>query len=92
MKTTLSSLSSALTDTTVSPTVAPYVKSTTIDSKINVSFSVGARLNVNRVFIDAGYVRGITPYKISSELGSSKIYYQSAQFGVGYLLFKAKIK
>ncbi len=89
IKTTLSPLSNTA-DTTVVPKVAPYVSSTAIDNKMSLSFTGGVRVNINRFFIDADYMRSASAYKISSALGSGKIYYQTVQFGIGYKLFKPK--
>ena len=79
-------------DTTALKQVNPYVSNTTIDNKVNLSFSGGVRLHVKRIYFDAGYQQGISPYTISSGLGSSKIYYHTFQFGIGYQLFKPKKK
>lgn len=80
------------TDTTTLKTVTPYVSSTTIINKTNFSFSAGVKLNYNRFFIDAGYLQNLSPYTISSGLGSNKLYYHTVQFGIGYYLFKPKGK
>ncbi len=90
-KNTLGTLSSSA-DTTTLKEVTPYVTSTTINSKVNFSLSVGARYNVKRFYFDAGYLQGISPYTISSSLGSGKIYYHTIQIGIGYQLFKSKSK
>jgi len=90
-KNTLGTLSSSA-DTTTVKEVTPYVTSTTINSKINFSLSAGARYTVKRFYFDAGYIQGISPYTISSSLGSGKIYYHTIQVGIGYQLFKSKSK
>jgi len=79
-------------DTTASKEIGPYVNSTTINNKVNFSFSGGLRLNFNRLFIDGTYMQNITPYTISSGLGSGKVYYRTFQFGIGFQLFKRKNK
>ncbi|SDT63737.1 Outer membrane protein beta-barrel domain-containing protein [Mucilaginibacter mallensis] len=90
-KNTLGALSSSA-DTTTLKEVTPYVTSTTINSKVNFSFSAGARYNVKRFYFDAGYLQGVSPYTVSSSLGSGKIYYHTIQIGIGYQLFKSKSK
>jgi len=88
-KNTLGPLSSSA-DTTTLRTVTPYVNSTTINSKVNFSFSAGAQYNVKRFYFDATYLQGLSPYTIGSGLGSGKIYYRTVQVGIGYHLFKSK--
>jgi hypothetical protein len=90
-KNTLGALSSSADSTTVKE-ATPYVNSTTINNKLSLSLSAGVRYTVKRVFIDVGYVQGISPYTISSSLGSSKTNYHTVQFGIGYQLFKATSK
>jgi hypothetical protein len=90
-KNTLGALSSSADSTTVKE-ATPYVNSTTINNKLSFSLSAGVRYTVKRVFIDAGYVQGISPYTVSSSLGSGKINYHTIQFGIGYQLFKASSK
>jgi len=91
MKRSLSLLSNAA-DTTALKHVAPYVNGTTINNKANLSFSAGIKLNYNRVYLDAEYLQNVTPYTISSGLGSGKIYYHTVQIGIGFYLFKPKSK
>jgi len=88
-KNTLGPLSSSA-DTTTLRTVIPYVNSTAINSKVNFSFSAGAQYNVKRLYFDATYLQGLSPYTIGSNLGSGKIYYHTVQIGIGYHLFKSK--
>lgn len=89
IKTTLSSISSTA-DTTAAAELKPYLNSTKINNNLNLSLSGGVRLNLNKFYIDAGYLQGISPYTISSGLGSNKVYYHTFQFGIGYRLFKSK--
>jgi hypothetical protein len=90
-KNTLGALSSSA-DTTTLKEVTSYVNSTTINSKINFSVSAGAGYTMKRFYFDAGYLQGISPYTVSSGLGSGKIYYHTVQIGIGYQLFKSKSK
>ena len=90
-KNTLGPLSSSA-DTTTLRTVTPNVNSTTINSKVNFSFSAGAQYTIKRFYFDATYLQGLSPYTIGSGLGSGKIYYHTIQIGIGYHLFKSKSK
>ncbi len=90
-KNTLGALSSSA-DTTTLKEVTSYVTGTSINSKVNFSISAGARYTMKRFYFDAGYLQGISPYTVSSSLGSGKIYYHTVQIGIGYQLFKSKSK
>lgn len=90
-KNTLGALSSSA-DTTTVKEVTPYVTGTAINSNVNFSISAGVRYAVKRFYFDAGYLQGISPYTVSSSLGSGKIYYHTIQIGIGYQLFKSKSK
>ena len=83
---------SSSADTTTLRTVTPYVTSTTINAKINFSVLAGLQYSFKRFYLDAAYLQGISPYTISSGLGSGKIYYHTIQIGIGYHLYKAKNK
>jgi len=90
-KNTLGALSSSA-DTTTLKEATSYVTGTSINSKVNFSVSAGARYTIKRFYFDAGYLQGISPYTVSSSLGSGKIYYHTVQIGIGYQLFKSKSK
>jgi len=69
---------------------------TIISTKIGVNLSGGLRVSINRYFLDANYVQGLSPYTISSSLGSDKVYFHTLQFGIGYYIYrplpKSKVK
>jgi hypothetical protein len=92
IKNTLNPINNPTDTLSAYKTITTAANSTTISNKVNFSLSGGVTLHVKRFFIDAGYVQGISPYTISSSLGSSKIYYHTFQFGIGYKLFKSKPK
>jgi len=91
IKTTLTSIS-ITADTTAAAELKPYLNSTKINNNLNISLSGGVRINLNKFYFDAGYLQGVSPYTISSGLGSGKSYYHTFQFGIGYKLFKSKGK
>lgn len=73
-------------------TLLSKVNSTTINSNVNLSLSGGININLNRFYINAGYVQGLGAYTISSSLGTGNTYYHALQLGIGYKLFKSKPK
>jgi len=72
--------------------ISAAANSTTISNKVGVNLEGGLRVNISRFYIDGAYVHGINSYTISSSLGSSKVYYHTFQFGIGYWIFKPKPK
>lgn len=92
IKNTLSPFSNPIDTLSAYKDITSAANSTTINNNLNLSLSGGVSINFNRFYIDANYLQGLSPYTISSSLGSSKIYYHYFQFGVGYYLFKSKPK
>jgi len=78
--------------TTAYKLISAAANNVTISDKVRVNLEGGIRINISRFYVDGAYVQGITPYMISTSLGSSKIYYHTFQFGLGYWIFKPKPK
>ena len=91
LKTNISLLTNS-TDSTAQKQVIPYANGTTMTNNFSVGISGGVRLNFNRLFIDGTYMQNVTPYTISSGLGSNKVYYHTVQVGIGFHLFRPKSK
>jgi hypothetical protein len=80
-------------DTTVAyKLISAAANNVTISDKVRINLEGGIRINISRFYIDGAYVQGINPYMISTSLGSSKVYYHTFQFGLGYWIFKPKPK
>jgi hypothetical protein len=63
-----------------------------ISDRVRVNLEGGIRINISRFYIDGAYVQALNPYMISTSLGSSKVYYHTFQFGLGYWIFRPKPK
>ena len=53
-------------------------------NKVRAAFSGGIKLQLKKFSIEAGYLRNLSPYKVSSALGSYQKTYSTFSFGVGY--------
>lgn len=91
-KNTLSPFSNPIDTLAAYKTITNAANSTTISNKVNFSVIGGVTLNLGRFYIDGNYVQGVSPYTISSALGSTKVYYHSVQVGIGYKIFRSKKK
>jgi hypothetical protein len=89
IKNTLGTLSAPV-DSTGSVYLKNFVNSAEINNKLNFGLTGGLRVNAGRLFIDGAYMQNITPFTMSTSFSSSKIYYHTFQFGVGFLLFRPK--
>ncbi len=72
--------------------VSPLANTATVNNKVKLSITAGATVNLNRFFIDAGYMRTLSPYTVTSHFGTRKVSYSTWQLGIGYKLFTAKKK
>ncbi|WP_158796231.1 outer membrane beta-barrel protein [Pedobacter sp. L105] len=59
------------------------LKHTTVN-KINIGFTGGISIRIKQFYLDASYQQNLTPYKVSSDLGSYQSYNHSLQLGVHY--------
>ncbi len=61
---------------------------TVVSPKFNWGISAGIGIQIRRFNIEAKYQQSLTPYKVSSELGSYKFNSHSLMFGIGFQLNK----
>ncbi|RKR80526.1 hypothetical protein BDD43_0647 [Mucilaginibacter gracilis] len=63
---------------------------TVLTPKFNLGVSVGIGIQIRRFNIEAKYQQSLTPYKVSSDLGSYKFNSHSFLFGIGFQLNKRR--
>jgi hypothetical protein len=53
-------------------------------NRVRTAFSAGIKLRLKKFSVEAGYLRNLSPYKVSSTLGAYQSTYSTISFGVGY--------